>query len=224
MTSDKQYDPDTVYGSSFLDPVAGFICRLCNKFYLFETSALHSHCKSLQHFENLKSYKAMIGEKGEEPQPSTKSIPAADSLRPVTETSDCSQENLLTTDTMEAADLNSTKTIISVTKLKAQEESQLKEKRAEGNSTSQDFTLSPTSNENPNQEEKSNASQVSAPEETPVESAVSREEADLEPVAAAEVSNGEDGEEAPVGPEKKNHEGKAKNTAKRRSGRAANRR
>ncbi|MEQ2300000.1 hypothetical protein AMECASPLE_020727 [Ameca splendens] len=224
MTSDKQYDPDTVYGSSFLDPVAGFICRLCNKFYLFETSALHSHCKSLQHFENLKSYKAMIGEKGEEPQPSTKSIPAADSLRPVTETSDCSQENLLTTDTMEAADLNSTKTIISVTKLKAQEESQLKEKRAEANSTSQDFTLSVTSNENPNQEEKSNASQVSAPEETPVESAVSREEADLEPVAAAEVSNGEDGEEAPVGPEKKNHEGKAKNTAKRRSGRAANRR
>lgn len=54
MTSDEQYDPDTIYGSSFLDPVAGFLCRLCNKFYLFESSALHSHCKSLQHFENLK--------------------------------------------------------------------------------------------------------------------------------------------------------------------------
>uniref|UniRef100_A0A096M0W6 Cdkn1a interacting zinc finger protein 1a n=1 Tax=Poecilia formosa TaxID=48698 RepID=A0A096M0W6_POEFO len=66
MTSDEQYDPDTIYGSSFLDPVAGFLCRLCNKFYLFESSALHSHCKSLQHFENLKSYKAMVGEKGED--------------------------------------------------------------------------------------------------------------------------------------------------------------
>lgn len=41
-------------GSSFFVPVAGFICRLCNKFYHFESSALHTHCKSLKHFENLK--------------------------------------------------------------------------------------------------------------------------------------------------------------------------
>ena len=41
-------------GSSFFVPVAGFICRLCNKFYHFESSALHTHCKSMKHFENLK--------------------------------------------------------------------------------------------------------------------------------------------------------------------------
>lgn len=41
-------------GSSFLVPVAGFICRLCNKFYNFESSALHTHCKTMKHFENLK--------------------------------------------------------------------------------------------------------------------------------------------------------------------------
>lgn len=41
-------------GSSFFVPVAGFICRLCNKFYHFESSALHTHCKSLNHFEKLK--------------------------------------------------------------------------------------------------------------------------------------------------------------------------
>ncbi|KAM4719496.1 cdkn1a interacting zinc finger protein 1a isoform 1-T3 [Anableps anableps] len=233
MTSDKQYDPDTIYGSSFLDPAAGFICRLCNKFYLFESSALHSHCKSLQHFENLKSYKMMVGEKGEAAQASTKSIPAADSLRPVTETSDCSQENLLPTDTSEAADLNSTKSIISAVELKTQDENQLKE--SEATSSSLDFALSATSNENPNQElspdhkERSNASQVSATEESPVEPAAdSREEADSEPAATAGDSNveeeEEEEEEPPAGPGKKNCGGKGKNTAKRRSGRAANRR
>lgn len=41
-------------GSSFFVPVAGFICRLCRKFYHFESSTLHTHCKSLKHFETLK--------------------------------------------------------------------------------------------------------------------------------------------------------------------------
>ncbi|CAL1569272.1 unnamed protein product [Knipowitschia caucasica] len=57
MDASVQYDPDTLYGGSFLVPVAGFICRLCNKFYHFESSSLHSHCKSLEHFENLKRSK-----------------------------------------------------------------------------------------------------------------------------------------------------------------------
>ncbi|KAM4532206.1 cdkn1a interacting zinc finger protein 1a [Fundulus diaphanus] len=228
MTSDKQYDPDTVYGSSFLDPVAGFICRLCNRFYLFESSALHSHCKSLQHFENLKSYKALVGEKGEDAQHSTKSV----GLRPVTQTADCSRENVLTTDTSEAADLSSP---ISVTKLKTQEKNQLSENQAEASSTPQDFTLSATSDENPNQEPSSDhekggrASQVSAPEESPVElPATSSEAADSQPSAAAEVSNEEEEEEeeeeAPVGPGRKSCGGRAKNAAKRRSARATTRR
>ncbi|XP_054896476.1 cdkn1a interacting zinc finger protein 1a [Poeciliopsis prolifica] len=210
MTSDEQYDPDTIYGSSFLDPVAGFLCRLCNKFYLFKSSALHSHCKSLQHFENLKSYKGMIGEKDEDAQASTKSIAAADGLRPVTEASDCSQENLLTTDTSEADGLNSTK-LISLTKLETQEEDRLKEKESEAASISLDFNqqLSPDQ------------------EESPVAlAAVSRKEADSVPAAAAGDSNGEEEEEeeAPAGAGKKNSGGKGRSVGKRRSGRAANRR
>ncbi|XP_026881216.2 cdkn1a interacting zinc finger protein 1a isoform X4 [Electrophorus electricus] len=59
MTEDEEFDPDTVYGSSFVIPVAGFLCRLCNQFYHFEKSALHTHCKTLQHFENLKRYKTL---------------------------------------------------------------------------------------------------------------------------------------------------------------------
>ncbi|XP_044000627.1 cdkn1a interacting zinc finger protein 1a isoform X1 [Gambusia affinis] len=208
MTSDEQYDPDTIYGTSFLDPVAGFLCRLCNKFYLFESSALHSHCKSMQHFENLKSYKAMVGEKGDDAQASTKSIAAADGLRPVTEASDCSQENLLTTDTSEADGLNSTK-LISLTELRTQEEDRLKEKESEAASISLDFN------------------QQQLDEESPVAlAAASRKEADSVPTAAAGDSNGEEEEEeeAPAGPGKKNCGGKGRSVGKRRSGRAANRR
>ncbi|KAJ0013072.1 hypothetical protein NQD34_017406 [Periophthalmus magnuspinnatus] len=52
-----QFDPEVLYGGRFFVPVAGFICRLCNKFYHFESPDLHLHCKSLEHFENLKRYK-----------------------------------------------------------------------------------------------------------------------------------------------------------------------
>ncbi|XP_061656831.1 cdkn1a interacting zinc finger protein 1a isoform X2 [Syngnathoides biaculeatus] len=61
MASDAHYDPDTIYDSSFFVPVAGFICRLCNKFYHFDSSALHTHCKSLKHFDNLKRHKESLG-------------------------------------------------------------------------------------------------------------------------------------------------------------------
>ncbi|KAK1884095.1 Cip1-interacting zinc finger protein [Dissostichus eleginoides] len=84
MASDEQYDADTVYGSSFFVPVAGFICRLCNKFYHFESSALHTHCKSMKHFEKLKRYRDL---KSDAVESSRECLPAADSLRPpVTET------------------------------------------------------------------------------------------------------------------------------------------
>ncbi|XP_051552336.1 cip1-interacting zinc finger protein-like isoform X2 [Myxocyprinus asiaticus] len=59
LTEDEEFDADTVYGSSFVVPVAGFLCRLCNHFYHFESSARHAHCKTLKHFHNLKSYKAL---------------------------------------------------------------------------------------------------------------------------------------------------------------------
>lgn len=155
------------------------------------------------------SYKAMVGEKGEDAQASTKSIAAADGLRPVTEASDCSQENLLTTDTSETDGLNSTK-LISLTKLKTQEEDRLKEKESEAASISLDFNqqLSPDHKESP----------VAL-------AAVSRKEADSVPAAAGD-SNGEEEEEeeAPADPGKKNCGGKGRSVGKRRSGRAANRR
>ncbi|KAL2100334.1 hypothetical protein ACEWY4_004728 [Coilia grayii] len=59
MADDEEFDPHTIYGFSFLVPAAGFLCRLCNRFYHFESTARHSHCRSLQHFDNLKKYRAL---------------------------------------------------------------------------------------------------------------------------------------------------------------------
>ncbi|XP_063172538.1 cip1-interacting zinc finger protein [Candoia aspera] len=53
-----EYCPDTVYGLDFLVPVAGFLCRLCHKFYSSDSATRLAHCKSLMHFENLQRYRA----------------------------------------------------------------------------------------------------------------------------------------------------------------------
>ncbi|XP_039618598.1 cip1-interacting zinc finger protein-like [Polypterus senegalus] len=58
MNENTQYNSETQYGSSFVIPVAGFLCRLCHKFYHFESAARVSHCKSLAHFEHLQKYRA----------------------------------------------------------------------------------------------------------------------------------------------------------------------
>ncbi|KAM6431025.1 cip1-interacting zinc finger protein [Liasis olivaceus] len=55
---DVEYCPDTVYGLDFLVPVAGFLCRLCHKFYSSDSATRLTHCKSLMHFENLQRYRA----------------------------------------------------------------------------------------------------------------------------------------------------------------------
>ncbi|XP_029941151.1 cip1-interacting zinc finger protein isoform X1 [Salarias fasciatus] len=89
LTGDEQHDPDTVYGSSFLVPVTGFICGLCNKFYHFESSALRTHCKSLQHFQNLQRYKALAGQKQE-----VVSCPGESLLAAVEPSADCPLELL----------------------------------------------------------------------------------------------------------------------------------
>nr|XP_006119088.1 cip1-interacting zinc finger protein [Pelodiscus sinensis] len=52
------YCPDTPYGLDFLVPVAGYLCRLCHKFYHSDSAARVTHCKSLMHFENFQKYKA----------------------------------------------------------------------------------------------------------------------------------------------------------------------
>ncbi|XP_037548587.1 cdkn1a interacting zinc finger protein 1a [Nematolebias whitei] len=197
-TSDEQYNPDTVYGSSFLDPVAGFICRLCNKFYLLESSALHTHCKSLKHFENLKRYRVLQSQESEP-------IPPADRFKPATETSsDCSQENNM-------------KPVVTVTRLKMEEENQLEEEQPETDTASQDLGIaapsSPDENLSVHHEDRTITSQVSAAQESPAEEVNSGLAA-----AEEEESNGE--EEVPASQGKKNSTGKAKTTAKRRSGRS----
>ncbi|XP_022053667.2 cdkn1a interacting zinc finger protein 1a [Acanthochromis polyacanthus] len=229
MCSDEQYDPDTVYGSSFLVPVSGFICRLCNKFFNFESSAPHTHCKSLKHFENLKSYRVVVSQKGEAVESSGESLQAAASLRPSTDTTtDCSDENLLSDDAGLATDTSSKHPTITLTRLKVQKENQ----QAEPELTSQDSTsVSATSTSDADQdlslhhEDEQNASQVSSAQESPAEPpAGSAEEANSEPGAPEQGANEEEEKEAPAGPRKNIGTGKAKATPKRRSGRAANKR
>ncbi|XP_067294108.1 cdkn1a interacting zinc finger protein 1b [Pseudorasbora parva] len=55
----KTYDPDTQYGTNFVVPVAGFLCKLCHKFYHFESSAWETHCRSLMHFQNLQKHNTL---------------------------------------------------------------------------------------------------------------------------------------------------------------------
>ncbi|XP_062873839.1 cdkn1a interacting zinc finger protein 1b isoform X2 [Trichomycterus rosablanca] len=60
QSDDKEYDPDTQYGTSFVVPVAGFFCKLCQKFYHYESRAQEMHCKSFTHYQNLQKYKASL--------------------------------------------------------------------------------------------------------------------------------------------------------------------
>nr|XP_020450931.1 cip1-interacting zinc finger protein-like isoform X2 [Monopterus albus] len=57
-TDSDEYDPHTTYGSSFVVPVSGFLCRLCNKFFSRETTARHAHCRTRAHFLSLQSHRA----------------------------------------------------------------------------------------------------------------------------------------------------------------------
>lgn len=172
----------------------------------------------------------MVSQKDEAVESSRKSLLAADSLRPETETaSDCSDKNLHSGDTDLTTSANSMQPTITLTQLNS--ENQQAEGQAEPLPTSQDVTtISATSTGNVDQdlslhhEEEENASQVSSAQESPAElPAGSRQEANSEPAAAAEDANEEEAE-APAGPGRKNSAGKAKATAKRRSGRATNRR
>ncbi|XP_049906144.1 cdkn1a interacting zinc finger protein 1b [Epinephelus moara] len=57
-TDSEQYDPHTIYGGSFVLPVSGFLCRLCNKFFYRETTARHTHCRTHTHYLNLQRRRA----------------------------------------------------------------------------------------------------------------------------------------------------------------------
>ncbi|XP_028850935.1 cdkn1a interacting zinc finger protein 1b isoform X2 [Denticeps clupeoides] len=74
MGEHEEYNEDTQYGSSFVVPVAGFLCRLCHKFFHFESTALQSHCKSLMHFQNMQKYQAL--KKQSQPLQEERKLPA----------------------------------------------------------------------------------------------------------------------------------------------------
>lgn len=173
-------------------------------------------------------YRELRSQKSGAVESSRESLLAADSLRPVTETTtDCTDENSLSDETGSVTNLNSIQPIITLTRLTVQTENQ---QQAEPDPTSQDsISTSATSTGNTDQElslhiKEETTSQVSVVLENPAElPAGSREEPDSEPAAAAEDANGDEEErEAPAVPGKKNGTGKAK--PKRRSGRATNRR
>ncbi|XP_037340084.2 cdkn1a interacting zinc finger protein 1a [Pungitius pungitius] len=219
IASDEEYDSNTVYGSGFFVPVAGFICRLCNKFYHFESSALHGHCKTMNHFENLKKYSELRSQKGAAVESSRESPLAADCLRPPTgTTADCLAENSHSHGTGLGTDLNSMNPIVALSPLNMKTESQQQGEPAEPEQNSQAATGTGSTDQEIclHTEEEERTSRASVAPESPAEpSAGSTEEAESAPAAAAE----EEKEKEAV-PAKK----KAKTTSKRRSGRAANRR
>ncbi|XP_066294780.1 zinc finger protein on ecdysone puffs-like isoform X2 [Branchiostoma lanceolatum] len=49
------YDPDCAVGQEYVIPITGYFCKLCHKFYKNEASAIAGHCKSQQHYENVKA-------------------------------------------------------------------------------------------------------------------------------------------------------------------------
>ncbi|KAM4020409.1 cip1-interacting zinc finger protein [Anomaloglossus baeobatrachus] len=55
---EEEYNADTDYGLDYMVPVAGYLCRLCHKFYPSDSAARLAHCKSLVHFQNVQRSKA----------------------------------------------------------------------------------------------------------------------------------------------------------------------
>ncbi|CAN9504486.1 unnamed protein product [Ophioblennius macclurei] len=201
VASDEQHDPDTVYGSSFLVPVAGFICGLCNKFYHFESSALHTHCKSLKHFENLKRYRALVGRKEE-----AVTCPAESPLAAAEPPTDCPPDLLAADPPEPSVDLTPLETLTGET-------AEPEPPSLDG--TDQDLSLLRDGEELSCQESPAGSSQEAESEANVAVSTAPEVEEEQE----EEEEEEEEEKEAP----KKNSAGKAK-TPKRRSGRAANRR
>ncbi|KAK2838180.1 hypothetical protein Q5P01_015392 [Channa striata] len=56
--SGEECDEHATYGSSFVVPVSGFLCQLCNKFFYKETTARHTHCRTQTHYRNLQQHRA----------------------------------------------------------------------------------------------------------------------------------------------------------------------
>lgn len=197
MDDHVQYDPKVVYGSSFLVPVAGFICRLCNKFYHFESPDLHSHCKSSDHYENLKRYK--VYQKYEAGRK-------------------CLAESKLNSDiSTPDTESSSKQPFVLLHNLQKQADLQQPEGGVEPDEAVQDFTLSaPHSNctdlETSSQEKTTTTPSIRDQDSTVTDPAVTRD-------STQSVSNDGNVEEKGV-----KHKSKAVTTPKRRTLRATNRR
>ncbi|XP_075691248.1 cip1-interacting zinc finger protein [Rhinoderma darwinii] len=56
--AEEEYNADSSYGLDYMVPVAGYLCRLCHKFYPSDSAARLTHCKSLVHFQNVQRCEA----------------------------------------------------------------------------------------------------------------------------------------------------------------------
>lgn len=65
------FNPNTSYGSSFVVPVSGFLCRLCQKFFFRENSARVEHCRTRSHFLRLQSHRRKGGSDQDQSQDSS---------------------------------------------------------------------------------------------------------------------------------------------------------
>lgn len=163
----------------------------------------------------------MLGQKGEAVESSREPLQASDSLRPVTETTtDWSDENALSNDIGLRTNPNSLQPTVSLTMLQMQTENQQQETESGLDPTSQDLTSATCTDSTDQDLSLSSREEETAAQESPAELP------DSEPAAAVEEANEgeEEPAEAPAAPGKKSSTGKTKPTAKRRSGRATNRR
>uniref|UniRef100_A0A671KFZ8 Uncharacterized LOC107702950 n=1 Tax=Sinocyclocheilus anshuiensis TaxID=1608454 RepID=A0A671KFZ8_9TELE len=59
------YQPDQIVAVNYVIPVTGFFCKLCNMFYTDEKRAKSEHCRSLEHYNNLKLKHAEVVEEAD---------------------------------------------------------------------------------------------------------------------------------------------------------------
>ncbi|XP_036833158.1 cip1-interacting zinc finger protein isoform X3 [Oncorhynchus mykiss] len=251
VDEEEEFDPDTVYGSSFVVPVAGFLCRLCQQFYHFESSARHLHCKSLKHFENLKKYRALRSQKDGTVEPTP--IDGTDGDSECDSNHTVSDSNSLPSELLSSPAL--LQPTISITRLKSSRPCPEPQNNTPSASSLKDLTTTSSSVGTPAQASPEKQSSVNPEdkeeEPTPEQAPVTEEEpspdlapvaeeepapvaeeepapvAEEEPVAVEEKSapvTGEEEEAKAAAPEEKTGKGKAKGPSKRKSGRTTRRR
>ncbi|XP_016307436.1 uncharacterized protein LOC107662076 isoform X1 [Sinocyclocheilus anshuiensis] len=59
------YQPDQIVGVNYVIPVTGFFCKLCNIFYTDEKRAKSEHCRSFEHYNNIKLKHAEVVEEAD---------------------------------------------------------------------------------------------------------------------------------------------------------------